>query len=103
MSGEATKRPKNWNDVAFLACVIQSGEPYTEQVDAAVKRLQTLRAHAEAMAGTAARYHAAILASANDPETMASFCTAQGDTLDDLYGKWVDAVTRYLEWEKTNG
>jgi len=35
-------------------------------------------------------YDKAIKACANDPEKMSSFCTVQGDTLDDLYLQMVD-------------
>lgn len=41
-----------------------------------------------AAARAALAYDAAIKSCANNPEQMASFCTAQGDTLDDLYFEW---------------
>ena len=34
-------------------------------------------------------YDEAIRACANEPTKMASFCTAQGDTLDNLYAAWM--------------
>ncbi len=37
-------------------------------------------------------YDAAIQACANDPERMASFCTANGDDLDMLYHRMVEAA-----------
>ena len=35
-------------------------------------------------------YDAAIQSAANSPESMSSFCTAQGDTLDTLYATWLN-------------
>lgn len=40
-------------------------------------------------ARSALKYDAAISSCANDPKKMASFCTAQGDTLDGLYFDWI--------------
>ena len=37
----------------------------------------------------AIKYDAAIRGCANEPEKMATFCTARGDTLDTLYAEWV--------------
>lgn len=37
-------------------------------------------------------YNQAIRECGNSPQTMASFCTATGDTLDDLYDKWITSV-----------
>jgi len=37
----------------------------------------------------ALRYDAAIETCADDPERMASFCTAEGDDLDALYLDWI--------------
>lgn len=34
-------------------------------------------------------YHDALASCANDPAAMASFCTAQGDTLDSLYERMI--------------
>ncbi len=39
----------------------------------------------------ALKYDAAIKSCANEPEKMASFCTAQGDSLDSLYAAWITA------------
>ena len=38
-------------------------------------------------------YDAAVMECANDPDKMASYCTVQGDRLDDLYDDWI-AKTR---------
>lgn len=38
----------------------------------------------------AIRYDAAIQQCANDPAKMSSHCTADGDSLDTLYGDWID-------------
>lgn len=42
-------------------------------------------------------YDRAIARCGDDPETMASFCTAQGDDLDTLYAAWIDASREALE------
>ena len=36
------------------------------------------------------RYDAAIASCANDPDKMASYCTAQGEDLDALYFDWLN-------------
>lgn len=41
------------------------------------------------LATAALKYDAAIQACANDPDKMASHCTAEGDDLDTLYADWV--------------
>lgn len=46
-------------------------------------------------------YDAELEACANDPEKMASHCTAQGQTLDDLYARMV-GVARTMK-AKTDG
>jgi hypothetical protein len=38
----------------------------------------------------AIRYDAAIQRCANDPSSMSSFCTAEGDDLDALYADWIN-------------
>lgn len=43
-------------------------------------------------AQAAVRYDEAITACGNDPELMATFCTAQGDNLDALYADWIIAA-----------
>jgi hypothetical protein len=40
-------------------------------------------------AKAAIAYDDAIQACANDPETMTSFCSAEGDDLDSLYADWI--------------
>jgi hypothetical protein len=40
-------------------------------------------------AEAALAYDAEIQGCANDPDRMASHCTAQGQTLDDLYERWI--------------
>jgi hypothetical protein len=42
------------------------------------------------------RYDAAIESCGNDPEKMASFCTAEGDHLDKLYFEMVNAARALL-------
>lgn len=37
-------------------------------------------------------YDKAIRSCANDPDKMASYCTAAGEELDDLYADWVAAA-----------
>lgn len=41
------------------------------------------------LATAALKYDSAIQACANDPDKMASHCTAEGDDLDTLYADWV--------------
>lgn len=49
-------------------------------------------------------YDRAIARCGDDPETMASFCTAQGEDLDDLYSTWIttsrEALFKALGVEK---
>ncbi len=45
----------------------------------------------------AQKYDEAIAACGNDPAKMASFCTAQGDTLDALYLDWINKSCAALE------
>jgi hypothetical protein len=47
-------------------------------------------------AKAAIAYDAAIHGCANDPAAMSSFCTAQGDDLDTLYFKWLNAARAAL-------
>ena len=41
-------------------------------------------------------YSKAIESCANDPEKMASFCTAEGDTLDELYFNWINRCDKAI-------
>jgi hypothetical protein len=59
---------------------------------AAEERAQELERALGACADSAIAYDEAIHGCANDPERMASFCTAQGDDLDALYLAWLDAA-----------
>lgn len=54
--------------------------------------VEALRELAEA----AVAYDDAIRSCANDPEKMASFCSAQGDDLDELYFRWMTLARRAL-------
>lgn len=45
-------------------------------------------------------YDEAIRACANDPEKMASFCSAHGDNLDSLYAKWITLARLALDADK---
>ena len=60
------------------------------------KLLDELRLLREA-ARAAIKYDDAIRSCANDPHTMSSFCTAQGDTLDTLYSEWISKSRAALE------
>ena len=56
------------------------------------KRIDTLRHQRDellAACEAAIAYDSAIHACANDPNKMASYCSAQGDTLDALYDAWI--------------
>lgn len=44
----------------------------------------------------AADYDAAIEKCGNDPSKMASFCTAEGDTLDTLYARWQSLAKKVI-------
>ncbi len=44
----------------------------------------------------AVEYDKAIRSCANEPEKMASFCTAQGQNLDDLYRAWINAARKAI-------
>jgi hypothetical protein len=44
-----------------------------------------------AAARAAIAYDAAIQSCANEPDNMASYCSAQGDDLDMLYAAWITA------------
>lgn len=48
-------------------------------------------------AQAAIAYDAAIEKCANDPDTMASFCTAEGDDLDALYLTWITLSREALQ------
>ena len=45
-------------------------------------------------------YSKAIESCANDPEKMASFCTAEGDTLDELYFNWINRCDKAIAQAK---
>ena len=62
----------------------------TEKIVAAAPLL-----YEAALAGQA--YDRAIRKCANDPEKMASFCTAQGDSLDDLYMDWMSKIQAAMQ------
>jgi len=42
------------------------------------------------------RYHGALISCCNDPNRMTSFCTADGETLDDLYRDWLNKAKEIL-------
>jgi hypothetical protein len=50
----------------------------------------------EAAARAAIRYDDEIQKCANDPDAMASHCTAEGDTLDTLYADWISKARAAL-------
>lgn len=65
----------------------------TAEVEAGLAEFREARATVEALieaAEAASRYDDAIQSCANEPERMASFCTAEGDDLDFLYSDWID-------------
>ena len=55
------------------------------RIEELMKQSKTLAEASEA----ALAYDFAIRSCANDPDKMASYCTSQGDTLDDLYLAWL--------------
>lgn len=80
-------------DFAILETLLQTTK---EAHDSEAERLRIERETTKGLCAELAdlisavqRYDAAIQACANDPEKMASFCTAQGDNLDDLYRQMV--------------
>lgn len=56
------------------------------------QRLEEINAALLDAAEKAVAYDDAIRGCANDPRKMASFCTAEGDTLDALYDAWISAA-----------
>jgi hypothetical protein len=55
----------------------------------ATAELRSLKSRYRELAEAAIDYDLAIQACANDPAKMATYCTAQGDTLDSLYVRWL--------------
>jgi len=51
----------------------------------------------------AVQYDKAIRLSANNPEKMSSFCTAEGDDLDSLYDNWMKKSRAAIAKSKTGG
>lgn len=75
------------NNVAYCSAVRnEPAKANAEHIVLCVNAHDDLVAAAQA----AIEYDAAIAASANDPEKMASFCSAQGDDLDTLYDRWIN-------------
>jgi hypothetical protein len=60
-----------------------------DNVRAALLREKARADGAVEAAKAAIAYDDAIQACANDPETMTSFCSAEGDDLDSLYADWI--------------
>jgi uncharacterized protein YqfA (UPF0365 family) len=58
------------------------------------------RERAIEVARLAVAYDSAIQACANNPDAMTSHCTAEGDTLDDLYEAWIAAARALLSDQK---
>jgi hypothetical protein len=54
--------------------------------------MKTWHVLATELAAAVEAYDLAIQSCANDPQKMASFCTAQGDTLDTLYAAMLEAA-----------
>jgi hypothetical protein len=82
-----------------MRMALDSWESVAEEwADEAKKLLReniALKAHRQLLRDAcfaAIEYDKAIRACANDPEKMASFCTAQGQNLDDLYLAWIGAT-----------
>lgn len=63
--------------------------PPCESCRALRSRLLALEGALEGVCKAAIKYDDAIRQCANDPDTMASHCTATGDTLDTLYDDWI--------------
>ena len=70
-------------DTRFIASDITVDD--AELVRRAVNNVEALANACEA----AIRYDEAIRACADDPDKMASYCTAEGDDLDKLYDDWM--------------
>ena len=56
--------------------------------------MKNWHSHAQGLAVAVIAYDKAIQACANDPENMASFCTATGDNLDSLYHRMLERAKR---------
>ena len=89
-------------------CIVEGESPFGKctmpsEADAAFI-VQACNSHDDLVAAckAAIAYDNAIRNSANDPEKMASFCTAQGDDLDSLYESWISlsrAALKRAKWE----
>ena len=77
---EATGHPlaKRIRQGTDFPCTMEDGDEIADALDGLL-----------AAARAAIAYDSAINACANDPEKMASFCTAEGDDLDALYLEWI--------------
>lgn len=64
----------------------------SDAIEALVKERDALRAACE----HAIRYDAEIQRCANSPDAMSSHCTAEGESLDDLYAAWISAARAAL-------
>ena len=75
-----------------------------ERIDAETVRLKNelaaVKRDAQALALAAVAYDKAIQACANSPDTMSSYCTAEGDDLDALYAQFIDAAREALKEQK---
>jgi len=67
------------------------------EVTQATHRLAAVKRDAQALALAAVAYDKAIQACANSPDTMSSYCTAEGDDLDALYARFIDAAREALK------
>lgn len=76
-----------------------------QPMPAPVEREEIVRV-ARLLAGAsraAVAYDSAIAACGDDPNKMASFCTAQGDDLDSLYAEWIcKAEDALAAWDALN-
>lgn len=77
------------SEVVYIA---QSPEQYNE-LEAKVARLEK---ELFDVASAAVKYDDAIRGCANSPKKMASFCTAKGETLDELYYDWMSKSRNYI-------
>ena len=44
----------------------------------------------------AIKYDKAIESCGNEPKKMSSYCTAEGETLDKLYSKWIESAKQAI-------
>jgi hypothetical protein len=79
-----------WNATGSQKAKLRRERIYRAGLAAGIERTKDV-------ARLAIAYDSAIQACANSPDAMSSHCTAEGDTLDDLYAAWISAARALLK------